>query len=148
MCVCVMCHWVASDSWQPCGCVKTVVSCPQQPCAAPVDSGFGGQSISYLGFLFPCCFVSPVCLSFPRTPPSQDVPKGEWLQLCHFCLQRRTFLQRHFRPNVPWDPHVCLSGSPGHPRSSPPAPHLRLDPATSLPPCATHIHTQWLGMRA
>lgn len=36
--LCVLCCWVSSDSWQTYSWVVSTVSCPQQPCSAPVDS--------------------------------------------------------------------------------------------------------------
>ena len=67
------------------------MSCPQQPCSAPVDAPVASfmESVGIWSSSFPAAFHSfPAVLLFPRPLPSHDVPKVGQLQFCHFCLQR------------------------------------------------------------
>ena len=88
--VSITCSWVGFNSWRPHRGVTSTMSCPRQPCSAPVASRgfFYGVSPPHIwSSSFPAapCFSQQFCL-FQRTPTSYAVPVVRQLQCCHSCF--------------------------------------------------------------
>ena len=118
-CACVTCHW-------PQGVMPTM-SCPQQPCSAPIAHAYGfffKESIHHIfGLLFVLWFsVFPSIIVFSKEP------------LLLWDAQRRTtsilsFLHQWcFRLHLLQEPPVCLSGGPVYPYGFSTAPYFRWIP--------------------
>lgn len=77
--VCVTYLWVGFDSRRPYEWLMSMMSHPQPPCSAPVDSCLWvllwNQYISYL--VFSCCLlIFPALLAFSKNLCSTDVPEA------------------------------------------------------------------------